>query len=198
MTTVSFPGILQFREPKSCRFFKRRFLKNKGWSIHEKWPFLLDHEFSRKRDSKFHVKIYMTKVVLLIHQMMLRVMGFGGWSADFRDCHVESVAVFELCVALTGAYGIYILHFLYLAINVPCILFHANFEDGLSVFILRDSATRYKNLEMESRKFYKVEHFQTPPSLFFQTHQVIRTDISNMSRSVYKRVKSLGNGDDFN
>jgi hypothetical protein len=45
---------------------------------HEKGHFFIGHGFSRERDNKPNLNLYMKKVVLLICQMMPRMLGFGG------------------------------------------------------------------------------------------------------------------------
>jgi hypothetical protein len=43
----------------------------------------MGHGFPRERDNKLYLKLYMTKDVLLICQMMPRMLGFGGGMTDF-------------------------------------------------------------------------------------------------------------------
>jgi hypothetical protein len=51
------------------------------WSV----SLFTGHGFSRKRGNKPHLQFHMTKAVLRIYRMMLRMVGFGAWMTDFRS-----------------------------------------------------------------------------------------------------------------
>lgn len=62
----------------------------------------------------------------------------------------KSVTILMLCVVFTDACNINIFQFYNHSIDMHCGLFHVNFEDELSISLLRDKATRSKNLLFES------------------------------------------------
>lgn len=65
---------------------------------------------------------------------------------------LQSVAALRLCADFTDEYSTGMLQFYYLSIDVHCILLHVEFVDWLSISVLRDKATQYKNLPLERNR----------------------------------------------
>jgi hypothetical protein len=81
---------------------------------------------------------------------------------------LESVAVSGLTGKFRQAYNTDILQVWYLSIDMPSILLHMEFEDGLSISVLKNRATCHKNLQLGIEKFLRVKDrwpilFHTPP-----------------------------------
>jgi hypothetical protein len=68
----------------------------------EKVPLFVGRGVSRKRDTKPHLKFYMTRTVFLIYRMMLRRLGFKRPLPNLRP--LKAVAVMGLDVAFRELY----------------------------------------------------------------------------------------------
>jgi hypothetical protein len=68
---------------------------------------------------------------------------------------LESVAVLGLCVAFKEAYNTGTLQVWYPSIDIPFVVLHLKFEEGLSISVLKNRATRHINLQLEIGKFLK-------------------------------------------
>lgn len=66
----------------------------------------------------------------------------------------QSVAVLELYAVFTYANSTKVLQFLLPPIDIHCPLLRVEFEDGLSISVLRDGPTRYKNCEFEIERLW--------------------------------------------
>lgn len=93
----------------------------------------------------------------------------------------------------TEAYNIFILRVWCLSIDSHFALPHVEFEDGYSISVLKNRATRHKKLQLEFEKFLKKSNlfenrlpavFYTPP---FQTRRVHR-NLSRLGALVHVRV----------
>jgi hypothetical protein len=71
-----------------------------------------------------------------------------------------------LNVVFGEAYNINTLQVRYHSIGIHFILFHVEFKDGLSILVLKNGATRYKNLQLEIAKGLekKVKCVERPPA----------------------------------
>jgi hypothetical protein len=58
---------------------------------------------------------------------------------------LKSVAILRLKGELREAYNTDVLQFLYLSIDMSFILVHVNFDDGLSISVLKTRETKHKN-----------------------------------------------------
>jgi hypothetical protein len=76
---------------------------------------------------------------------------------------LELVALLGLNVAFIGAYSTDILQFWYHSIDIHSILLYVEFEDGLSISILKIRATHPKKLQLEIKKFLKKSKCRHPP-----------------------------------
>jgi hypothetical protein len=90
----------------------------------------------------------MKKEVLLIYRMILKMLGIGGWTTNFGAasiCHC-----FAACCSLQrGMQQRYtVLDILYLSIDIHFNLLHVEFEYGLSISVLKNKATCYKNYQL--------------------------------------------------
>jgi hypothetical protein len=84
-----------------------------------------------------------------------------------NSCHwvvFHSVALLRLCVVLTDTYNIKVLCSWYRSIDVDCILFHVNFEGGLSMSVLRNRATSWSSKPMSFQKSCNFKNFHHPPA----------------------------------
>jgi hypothetical protein len=66
---------------------------------------------------------------------------------------LESDAVLELNVVLREAYNNGMLQVQYFLKNIRFILLYVEFEDGLSISVLKKRATHHKNSQLEIVKF---------------------------------------------
>jgi hypothetical protein len=92
-----------------------------------------------------------------------------GWSTLGT---LESVAVLGLSVGFIDAYNTVILQVWYHSIDMHFIMLHAKFEDGSSISVSKDKATRYKILHLEIEKNPKTKTARPlyfKPRFFFQT-----------------------------
>jgi hypothetical protein len=131
---------------------------------HPPWnvSLFVEHGFFRKRDNKTHLNFYKIKVVLLIYGTMLRTLDFNVWIPNVGVIGINRCL--ELNVEFREAYSTRIAHIWSPTIHINCILFHVEFEDGLSISVLKDRATRHKNVQLKIIKFLKKSNvFQTPP-----------------------------------
>jgi hypothetical protein len=74
-------------------------------------------------------------------------------------------------VVLTDAYNTVILYVWYYSIDIHFISFGVEFEDGLFISVLKNSATRPKNLQLEIKKLlYIVKFVKRPPAYLISQH----------------------------
>jgi hypothetical protein len=86
---------------------------------------------------------------------------------------LETIAILGLGVVLKGAYSTGMLQVWYHSIGLHFILPMLEFEDGLSMSVLINRATRYKNLDLEVVKFLKKSNvFKRRPLHFI--HELLR------------------------
>jgi hypothetical protein len=77
---------------------------------------------------------------------------------------LESVTVWGLCVVFREAYNTDVLQVLYLLIDIPSIMLHVEFEDRLSISVMKNRAIHHKNLHLEIVKLLKSQgHFYFKP-----------------------------------
>jgi hypothetical protein len=81
----------------------------------------------------------------------------------------ESVVVFGIGVALREAYNTGLLLLWYRSIGMHFTLLHVKFEDVLSMPVLKNRATRHKNLQLEIVKFLKKSNVLKPDARFIHT-----------------------------
>jgi hypothetical protein len=85
------------------------------------------------------------------------MLGFGDCSPTFGP--LESGAIVKLHVVIKKAYNTSTLQVWYISTDVCFILFHVEFEGGLSISVLENRATCHKNLQLEIEMFQKVQMF---------------------------------------
>jgi hypothetical protein len=90
----------------------------------------------------------MKKGVLILYRMEPRMLGFGGQFPTLGP--LESVANLGLSVVFREPYSASILQFWYILIDIRFILLHVEFEEGLSISVVKNRATRYEKLQLES------------------------------------------------
>jgi hypothetical protein len=99
---------------------------------------------------------------------------------------LKSVAVFELGAVFREAYNTGTLQFWYLAIDILCLLFYVEFDDGLSSMILKNRATCLKISQLEIVKALKKSKvFKPRPPTFFHT-----LPFSNARVRIYQWIKT--------
>jgi hypothetical protein len=104
--------------------------------------------FSRERDDKPYLKFYMKNVVLFIYRMILKMFAYSWTMTDFGAS--GSGQCLGASVALRVAHSTYTLQVWYLSIDRHFFLIHVEFEDGLSISVLKNWATCHKDLQLES------------------------------------------------
>jgi hypothetical protein len=89
---------------------------------------------------------------------------------------LESVAFLDLGVVFREAYNTCILRIQSSSIDTLLILLHVEFEDRLFIPILKNRATRHKNLQLKIFKFLKKSNaFKGPPSHFYFNTRPLQT-----------------------
>jgi hypothetical protein len=151
----------------------------------------------------------MKKDVLLLYRM---IQGYWGLVHDVPILRpLEFIAVLRLCAVFREAYSTFILHVWYHLIDMHFIIIYMEFEDELSISVLKTRAIYHKHLHLEIVKFLKRSNLfkgrlplDFTPRLF-PTH-VRRSRLSTMAyiSNTLKRVKSwrwvkqfLLNGSDY-
>jgi hypothetical protein len=94
----------------------------------------------------------MQKLVLCIYPMKPRVFGLVDYLPGSGP--LESVADLGLGVMFREALNTCILQVWYPSIVIHCTLFHVDFENGLTISVLQNTATRHKNLPGEIEKSF--------------------------------------------
>jgi hypothetical protein len=109
------------------------------------------HGFSQKRQSKPNLTFYMKKAVLRIYRMVPNMPGLVDKLPTSRL--PESIAVWGLGVVFRKAFNTSILLVWYLSIDAHFIFLRVEFEDALSMPVLKNRASRRKSLE--SQMFFR-------------------------------------------
>jgi hypothetical protein len=105
-------------------------------------PLFVGHGFSRKRDNKLHFNFYMPKGAPLIYRIMPSMSGLHGCIAGFGAIVISRC--FGIRVVLRKAYNTDILHDWYQSIDVHCKMLHVEFDDGLSISVLKQGSSVQK------------------------------------------------------
>jgi hypothetical protein len=109
---------------------------------------------------------------------------------------LESVAVLALDVGFREAYNTGILQVWYHLIDIHFSILHVKFEDRLSISLLKNKATRTKNVELEIVKFLKRVKGVKPTRpfsklRFFPTLVCLcRLGAPVLVRTIFNKVKS--------
>jgi hypothetical protein len=90
-----------------------------------------------------------------MYRMLLRILSFRGLFANFGAGGISRCFGDMWSFRRRIQYSTRILQFCYPSVDMCLILLHVEFEDGLSISVLKDRATRYERLELEIVKFLK-------------------------------------------
>jgi hypothetical protein len=105
-------------------------------------PLFDGHGFPRERDYKPHLKFHMKKAILFIYRLISSMLVLVDERSTLGS--LESVAVLEVCVVFGAVTSTGILLFWYLSVAIHFIIIHVQFDDGLSISVLKIRATHHK------------------------------------------------------
>jgi hypothetical protein len=147
-------------------FSKWQFWKKRMGDHPWKEPRFIGPEFFCKRNRQPTFEFHMKMGILLNYWMVPKMLSLNEWATNFWG--PESVAVFGLGAVFSGACNIYTLPFWNLLIDIHSILFHVEFEGGLSLSVLKTRATCYQNMHLRTVKFLKKKGppFISTPAIF--------------------------------
>lgn len=155
--------------------FKLRFLEKEQTILHESLTFP-EHGFSFKRTSQPICKFSIKKYVLLIYRTLPRTLDFLGRIAAFLGALI-SRCLASLCKVNRRLQHRKKAQSWYRSADKKHIFLHVKCEGVLSVLVLRNRATLYKNLRSKTDEFLKSKVSKYPPLLNSDadtTHQVER------------------------
>jgi hypothetical protein len=167
----------------------------KGWTItHEKCYYLFDMAFLVKQITNLTSNLTWRTLYISSNESYQERWV---WWTDYRLLRpLKSVAVLELSLVFRQVCNTYILHFWYHSIDIHSIFLHMEFEDGLSIQVMRKGQLFTKIYSWKSKSLKKVKppaHFISNPAL--SNSRAIGQDwayrcMSGFPSWIFKRVKS--------